>query len=182
MGRRLVMAAIGDGRLAVAGKVGRHSRATQPTGDHVIAELYACEYPALVRLAVLLVHDLRLAEETVQDAFVAMHVDLRWARHAVRARAYLRRAVVCNSRSAQRRRVVPSGGAGQPVLEDSALMATLRNLPERQREAVVLRYYGEFSEAETAAAMGIGRAAVARHLARGIASLRTAMAASDVSC
>jgi DNA-directed RNA polymerase specialized sigma24 family protein len=182
MGRHLVMAAIGDGRLSVAGRVGRHSRAAQPTGDHVIAELYAREYPALVRLAVLLVHDPRLAEETVQDAFVAMHGDLRWARHAVRARAYLRRAVVCNSRSALRRHVVPLGGAVRPVLEDSAIMAALRKLPERQREAVVLRYYGELSEAETAAAMGIARGAVARHLARGMASLRAAMAASNVSC
>jgi RNA polymerase sigma factor (sigma-70 family) len=141
-----------------------------------MAELYAREYGLLVRLAILLVHDQRLAEEIVQDAFVALHGGLRWARHAGKARAYLRRAVVCSSRSAQRRHLVPSGGARQLVPEDSAIMIALRELPERQREAVVLRHYGQLSEAETAAAMGIGRGAVARHLTQGMASLRAAMA------
>jgi DNA-directed RNA polymerase specialized sigma24 family protein len=176
MGRHRVMAISEDERLADRGGVGRHSWTARPSGDHVIAELYAREYLPLVRIAVLLVHDPQLAEEIVQDAFVAMHVGLRWARHAGKARAYLRRAVVCKSRSAQRRHAVCAGGASQTALGDSAIMAALKKLPERQREAVVLRHYGELSEGETAAAMGISRGAVARHLAQGMASLRPAMA------
>jgi Sigma-70, region 4 len=49
----------------------------------------------------------------------------------------------------------------------------LRSLPERQREALVLRYYGELSEAQAGAAMGISPAAARRHTARAVATLRT---------
>ena len=160
----------------MGGSVGRHSLAARPSGDQVIAELYAREYPPLLRLAVLLTHDPRLAEELVQNAFVTLHGSLRWARHAGKARAYLRRTVVCKSRSALRHRVAGDGRASQPVIEDSAIMTALRNLPERQREAVVLRHYGELSEAETAAAMGIGRGTVRSHLFKGTESLRAAAA------
>jgi len=57
-------------------------------------------------------------------------------------------------------------------LEESAVVAALRRLPGRQREAIVLRYYADFSEAETAAAMGISCGAVKSHTARAIAALR----------
>ena len=43
------------------------------------------------------------------------------------------------------------------LLEQSAVVDALRRLPGRQREAIVLRYYADFSEAEVAAAMGISR-------------------------
>ena len=52
------------------------------------------------------------------------------------------------------------------------IVAVLRTLPDRQREAVVLRYYADLSEADTAAAMGISRGAVKSHTARGVAALR----------
>jgi RNA polymerase sigma factor (sigma-70 family) len=44
----------------------------------------------------------------------------------------------------------------------------LRDLAERQREAIVLRYYADLSEAEIAATMRISRGAVKSHTARGI--------------
>ena len=56
--------------------------------------------------------------------------------------------------------------------EHREVLAALRRLPGRQREAVVLRYYADFSEAETAAAMGISCGAVKSHTARAIAALR----------
>ncbi|HTQ88039.1 MAG TPA: sigma factor-like helix-turn-helix DNA-binding protein, partial [Streptosporangiaceae bacterium] len=46
---------------------------------------------------------------------------------------------------------------------------------DRQREAIVLRYYADLSEAEIAAAMKISRGAVKSHTARGMAALRTAL-------
>src|SRR6516225_3319010 len=49
---------------------------------------------------------------------------------------------------------------------------SLRDLPERQREAIVLRYYADLSEAEIATAMGISRGAVKSHTARGMSALR----------
>jgi RNA polymerase sigma factor (sigma-70 family) len=52
------------------------------------------------------------------------------------------------------------------------VVSALRRLPLRQREALVLRYYLDLSEAQIASAMGISRGAVKSHTARGMSSLR----------
>jgi RNA polymerase sigma factor (sigma-70 family) len=54
----------------------------------------------------------------------------------------------------------------------SAAWAALGTLPRQQREAVILRYYAELSEKETAAAMDISEGAVKSHAHRGMAALR----------
>ena len=61
------------------------------------------------------------------------------------------------------------------LLERSAVIAALRALPPRQREALVLRYYADLSEAQIASAMGISKGAVKSHAARGMSSLRTVL-------
>lgn len=61
------------------------------------------------------------------------------------------------------------------LLEWQAVVAALRGLPDRQREVIVLRYYADLSEAETADVMGISRGAVKSHLARGMAGLRVVL-------
>jgi DNA-directed RNA polymerase specialized sigma24 family protein len=61
------------------------------------------------------------------------------------------------------------------LLEHPAARAALAGLPERQREAIVLRYYAGLSEGEIAAAMAISRGAVASHTARGLSVLRAAL-------
>jgi DNA-directed RNA polymerase specialized sigma24 family protein len=72
---------------------------------------------------------------------------------------------------------MPSAEHGALVqLERAAVIAALRRLPSRQREAIVLRYYADFSEAEVAAAMGISCGAVKSHTARGMAALRADLA------
>jgi RNA polymerase sigma-70 factor (sigma-E family) len=53
-----------------------------------------------------------------------------------------------------------------------ALVAALRALPVRQREAVVLRYLNDCTEAQVAAALGISVGTVKTHLKRGLASMR----------
>ena len=141
-----------------------------------------------MRLAALLVRDTPTAEEVVQDSFVAMHGGWQRLRDTEKALAYLRQAVVNRSRSVLRHRTVvdknmqkappdmPSAEHGALVLlERSAVVAALRALPDRQREALVLRYYAELSEAEIATAMGISRGAVKSHTARGMTALRTAL-------
>jgi RNA polymerase sigma factor (sigma-70 family) len=55
------------------------------------------------------------------------------------------------------------------------VVAALRGLPDRQREAIVLRYYADLSEAEIANTMKISRGAVKSHTARGMAALRAAL-------
>jgi RNA polymerase sigma-70 factor (sigma-E family) len=164
------------------------SRDMEWNADLTVMELYALHYRALVRLAAMLVRDTPTAEEVVQDAFVAMHGGWQRLRETEKALAYLRQAVVNKSRSVLRHRQVveknlqtappdmPSAEHGAFVLlERSAVVAALRDLPDRQREAIVLRYYADLSEAEIAAAMGISRGAVKSHTARGMSALRTAL-------
>jgi hypothetical protein len=72
---------------------------------------------------------------------------------------------------------MPSAGYGALAqLERSAVVAALQKLSGRQREAIVLRYYADLSEAEVAALMGISCSAVKSHTARGIAALRAELA------
>lgn len=158
------------------------------SADHAVIELYSAHYRTLVRLAAMLVRDTPTAEEVVQDAFMAMHGGWQRLKDTDKALAYLRQAVVNRSRSVLRHRVVVEKNLQQPLpdmpsaehgafvlLERSEVVAALRDLPERQREAIVLRYYADLSEAEIAATMGISRGAVKSHTARGMASLRTAL-------
>ncbi len=60
-------------------------------------------------------------------------------------------------------------------LERSAVVAALRELTDRQREAITLRYYAGLSEGEIAAAMKVTRRSVKSHTSRGMAALRTAL-------
>jgi RNA polymerase sigma-70 factor (sigma-E family) len=156
--------------------------------DRVVTDLYTTHYRALVRLATLLLRDIQTAEEVVQDSFIAMHDGWRRLRDREKALSYLRQSVVNRSRSVLRHRTVIDKNAPKPPpdmpsaeqgalnsLERYAVVAALRTLPVRQREALVLRYYGDLSEAQIASAMGISRGAVKSHTARGMSSLRAAL-------
>ncbi len=164
-----------------------------PPPDVQVTELFSRHYQALVRLAALLVGDVPTAEDVVRDAFVALHDVWERLNAAENALAYLRQAVVNRSRSVLRHRTVadknmqkpppeiPGAGHGVLVsLERSAVVAALGRLPDRQREAIELRSYGDLSEGEIAALMGISRGAVKSHTARGMASLRAALEAGDL--
>ena len=156
--------------------------------SEVVTEIYTLHYSQLVRLAVMLVHDVQTAEEVVQDAFEAMHVAWRRLRDTEKALSYLRQSIVNKSRSVLRHRKVVEMHAPKPapdeqsaehaaltLMERTAVTSALRTLPERQREAIVLRYYGDFSEADIAKAMGISRGAVKSHTARAMAALRSVL-------
>ncbi|MGA8211857.1 MAG: SigE family RNA polymerase sigma factor [Nocardioidaceae bacterium] len=156
--------------------------------DTAVEELYAAHYRALVRLSVLLVRDVETAEEVVQDSFVAMHGHWRSLREPDKGLAYLRQTVVNRSRSVLRHRGVrarhtPSPPPDGPGADEDALVSeqrrqvldALRELPERQREVLALRYYLDLPEAAIAAALGISRGSVKTHASRGVAALRTLM-------
>jgi len=153
--------------------------------EQAVTVMYSTHYRSLVRLAALLVRDVATAEEVVQDSFLAMHGAWRRLRDNDKALSYLRQSVVNRSRSVLRHRVVVDRNAPKPapdmpsaeqgaltLLERANVVTALRSLPPRQREALVLRYYGDLSEAQIASAMGISRGAVKSHTARAIASLR----------
>ena len=124
--------------------------------DRAVTALYAGHYRALIRLSALLVGDVATAEEVVQESFIAMHDGWRRLRDAEKALWYLRQSVLNRSRSVLRHRAVvdrhmpepppdmPSAEQGAIArLERSAVVTALRTLPARQREALVLRYYGD---------------------------------------
>jgi RNA polymerase sigma-70 factor (sigma-E family) len=176
------------GALVPTVRAEQTATAADGDADALVTVLYTEQYRALVRLALLLVHDVQTAEEVVQDAFVAMHTGWRRLRDTEKALSYLRQAVVNKSRSVLRHRTVVDRNAPKPapdepsaeqgaiaLLERSAVIAALRELPDRQREAIVLRYYADLSEAQIAEAMGISRGAVKSHTARGMSSLRTSL-------
>jgi RNA polymerase sigma-70 factor (sigma-E family) len=167
------------------------------SADVAISALYAAHWRGLVRLAWLLVHDQQVAEDVAQEAFVATY--RRWSslRSPEAAVPYLRTATVNGSRSALRKRGVreryAAARAAGPDPErhvDSAetvalvahhraeVLAVLDDLPTRQREVLVLRYYVDLAEADIADAMGISRGAVKSHASRGMAALRTTLEAS----
>jgi RNA polymerase sigma-70 factor (sigma-E family) len=162
--------------------------AAELDADQAVAQLYSRHYQPLIQLAALLVRDAATAEEVVQDAFVAMHGAWPQLGDAENVLAYLRQAVVNRSRSVLRHRSVvdtnrPEAQPDTPSTEHEALdllelpaaRAALRGLPERQREAIVLRYHAGLSEDQIAAAMRISRGAVKSHTARGLSALRAAV-------
>ena len=175
---------------------GQASQVASPNeaADEAVCALYRTQYKQLVRLAAFIVGDPGTAEDVVQDAFVAMHGAWRRLRDTDNALFYLRRSVVNRSRSVLRHRAVVDKHAPKPapdapsaehevmnLLERSAVVAALRTLPARQREALVLRYYADLSEAQIASAMGISRGAVKSHASLGRSALRAYLASGDAA-
>ena len=151
---------------------------------HAVAALYRLHYPALVRLAALLVPDLATAEDIVQDAFAAVHGRRHVLPDADAALVYLRRSVVHRSRSVvhrspsgvHRSRSMPPPGLAESTDEPgSEVVSALRALSARQREVVVLRYFADLPEAEIASATGMSVAAVRKHAARAMSSLQAGL-------
>ena len=128
--------------------------------------LYRSHYATIVRLAGLLTGDRDSGEEIAQDAFARLCEVGRVDDPA----AYLRATVVNLARSRVRRFVVRRRHAFAPIADspghESAvatrldLRAALAKLPDRQREAVVLRYYGDLTDTDVASAMDISPGAV----------------------
>ncbi len=163
------------------------------SADEALTGLYAVHWRGLVRLAWLLLHDQQGAEDVVQEAFVAMHRRWPQLRDREKALAYVRACVVNGVRSAQRhervvrrestaeagradaagRAVAPSAEAGALSLWDSeAMLAAVGQLPRRQREVLVLRYYADLTEAQISDLLGISAGSVKAHAHRALASLR----------
>lgn len=149
---------------------------------------------ALMRFAYLVIGDRDRAADAVQDALVS--ACQRWQRIVTHGSpdAYLRRCVVNADNSRWRRflrreRLEPDptlfarpsttvDTAGQVVLED-AMWSLCRQLPPRQRAAIVLRYYDDRADAEIAAILGCSANTVRSQIHRGLATLRTSIHATE---
>jgi RNA polymerase sigma-70 factor (sigma-E family) len=164
---------------------------TEPKGE--LADLYVRHVPAANRLAFLLTGDRSESEDLVHDAFVRCVGRFGHLRAHEAFDAYLRRTIVNLHTSKLRRlhveRTYLSKEAGRGPdgltsgLPDIAgredMWRRLRSLPSRQRAVLVLRYYEDLSERETADAMRCSVAAVKSMTARATSALREGIRGED---
>ncbi len=139
---------------------------------------------ALTRYAYLLVYDDRLAEDLVQQAL--LEVASRWPRLRDSNPEGYARKVILNAAAgrARRRRIlredtvaelpemVEMGDAAGDVGQTMAIEDALRQLPPRQRAVLLLRYYEDKTEAETAATLGCSVGTVKSQSHHALARLR----------
>jgi RNA polymerase sigma-70 factor (sigma-E family) len=157
--------------------------------DEEFREFMRGRWPAMVRLAYGLTGDLGHAEDVAQAAFARAYAS--WSRVARTGDpdAYVRRIVINeNNRRFRRRRVKenlvdavpePSGhrtndaaDAADAIGDSAALLTALRRLGPRQRAVIVLRFWMDMSEAETAAALHCSAGTVKSQASRALAALR----------
>jgi RNA polymerase sigma-70 factor (sigma-E family) len=158
--------------------------AARSDAEQAVTAIYGTQYCSLVRLAAMLVGDAGIAEKVVQDSFIATYAAWSRLRDRDKAMAYLRQSVMNRSRSVLRHRMVADRNAPGPEpdmpsaeqgattqLEPSAVISAMRTLPPRQREAIVLQFYLDLSEAQAASVMGMSPGVVKCHTARAKAAL-----------
>jgi RNA polymerase sigma-70 factor (sigma-E family) len=139
---------------------------------------YRSEYPGMVRLVVSLTGDSGRAEDVVQDAFARVHGRFS---SLERPGGYLRTVVVNLCKDQHRRGLVEQREAlRQPTaslsLQASEMIDVLLRLPFKQRAVLVLRYWGDWTEAEIAQAVGCRPGSVKALASRGLAALRKEVA------
>lgn len=151
--------------------------------DDVMLRLFDEQYVPLCRLAFVIIGDRALAEEIVMEALLRTFSGFGRLRDPERVDVYLRRAVINLSRSGIRRKLLErrasaelrdrrSGGAEPRVHEDAAVVwAAVRELPERQRACVVLRYYEDLPEARIAEILDCSVGTVKSQLSKSRAKL-----------
>jgi RNA polymerase sigma-70 factor (sigma-E family) len=149
-----------------------------------LGDLYVRHAPEGIRLAFLLTGDRALAEDLVQEAFARLVGRLRHLRDPGALSYYLRRTVVNLATSHFRRRRVEraylerAAGAPQPETSaneelDATMHDALLHLSERQRAAIVLRFYEDLSDVQTAEILRCSPGTVRSLVARGMKTLRS---------
>jgi RNA polymerase sigma-70 factor (sigma-E family) len=151
----------------------------------VLEELYVQHADRAIRVAYLLTGDRAMAEDLVQEAFLRLAGRFLHVRNRAAFESYLRRTVVNLANSQHRRRrsehskLARSAGMRGPepaqpdVGRSDELRRALLRLPPRQRTAIVLRFYEDLSEQQTAAAMRVAVGTVKSLVSRGMDALRT---------
>lgn len=148
------------------------------------AEFVAARSGALHRAAYLMVGDVGLAQDLVQESLTKTYVAWPRLRDVGAAEAYTRKAITTTAITWFRRRSwsseratghLPEGaeaGHADAVADRHALLAALAQLPPRQRAVVVLRYYEDLTERQTADALGCAVGTVKSQASTGLARLR----------
>lgn len=152
--------------------------------DLLVTDLYQLEASNLVRLARFFFDDRDAAEDLVQEAFIRLARAAGRIKDRDRAPAYLRSIVLNLARDHNRRGLVslrhrPASEQQGPSLEEVVavradqrrVIEALRDLPHRQRDCLVLRYYLELGVSDIASTLGISPNSVKTHLQRGLRAL-----------
>ncbi|WSG37366.1 SigE family RNA polymerase sigma factor [Dactylosporangium sp. NBC_01737] len=141
--------------------------------------------PALMRSAFLLTGDQHLAEDLVQASLARTHQHWRRLDSRSNAEAYTRRVMYHLQVSWWRRRRVPEWSTAQvpeprrhvPDQADASdlrvvMRGALARLPVRQRAVLVLRYFEDLTEAETAETLGVSVGTVKSQTFKALSRLR----------
>jgi RNA polymerase sigma-70 factor (sigma-E family) len=154
-------------------------------------QFVASRWAGLVRLAYGLTGDRWLAEDLAQTALASAYAAWWRVSRADDPDAYVRRILINASNSRFRRRrpaeqpqPIPDIAGAVPdhatVLgERSALMAALAGLPPRQRAVIVLRFWEDLTDAQTAVILGCSASTVRSQIARALAKLRLSPALAE---
>lgn len=153
----------------------------------MVTSLFAQEGTALVRLARLFTDDRNAAEDLVQEAFIRLHRSVDRIRDPDKAAPYLRSILLNLARDHNRRGLMslrhaealtpdssPEAPEDRVILNDqqSMVIEALEDLPPRQRECLLLRFYFDLTEREIGATLQISPNSVKTHCRRGMDSLR----------
>jgi RNA polymerase sigma-70 factor (sigma-E family) len=167
----------GGSRLQTAGRV-------IDKGNLRVEELYAAHAQGAVRFAYLLVGDQEIAQDIAQEAFLRAFGRFSDLRRPDSFPSYLRTTIVNLTRqhgrrmgleklSVQRLRARPAQNLAPPNLEQREMVTqALLKVPERQRVALVLRYYEDLPEQQVAEILGVSEHAARSLTARGRKALR----------
>jgi RNA polymerase sigma-70 factor (sigma-E family) len=167
------------------------SRRAEPTSraDEGVTALYAAHAVGLIRLGFVMLGDRSAAEDVVQEAFLGLYRNWDRLDDPANALTYARSSVLNGCRAAVRARArrdrrdraaaaldgrLPFDTAEAAVLlaeEHQEVMAAVRRLPDRQREALMLRFYLGLSTDEAARVMGISAGTVKSAMSRAITAL-----------
>lgn len=160
------------------------TRSAEAATSGRLEELYVAHAPAALRFAYYLSGDREQSRDLVQDAFVRVAGRFAHLRKPDVFGTYLRRTIFNLHTSKLRRlrleraylerersQVGPSHTDADPADRDDVWQAIL-GLPPRQRAAIVLRFYEDLSEADTAEALGVPLGTVKSTVSRGLARLR----------
>jgi RNA polymerase sigma-70 factor (sigma-E family) len=164
--------------------------AVSDVADEEFDQFMRGRWPAMVRLGYALTGDAGLAEDLAQAAFARAYASWGRVRRAGDPDAYVRRIVINANRSRLRRRRVteelhadladnPAAELQAPSQELGGLLDALNRLGPRQRAVVVLRYWLDLSEADTAAALNCSVGTVKSQASRALATLRATAASHD---
>jgi RNA polymerase sigma-70 factor (sigma-E family) len=160
--------------MSTTSAVDSGGRVQQTTFD----EFVAARSRALLRTAYLLTHDHALAEDLLQTALTKAW--FAWRRVDGEPEPYVRRILVNTYATWWRRKwngeqpteVLPELPTDESRAEPTDLWEAMARLPRRQRAVVVLRYFEDLTESQTAEALGCSVGTVKSQTSRALAKLR----------